>query len=227
MTISIIALLIGILLPVLAGVRARSVAMVCATQIRSQLQGQANYATDFKDYKPPLWLKTGVSTYKVDYVSPDVRWNGKKVGQGLLVQYDYITLDVLLDPSSDMALDVATDRTNWSTIANSGSSYVYFWRNAYSVVGGSAGAISDATNERCITEKSTATIMDINAEKDHTYLGEYAGRPWVSHPQAGVINIGFLDGSVTSRPNTELILYDPAGAAEELDWFSRASALRQ
>ena len=42
------------------------------------------YGNDWRGYKPPLFQRRSRST-KVDWVSPDIKWNGEPVGQGLLV----------------------------------------------------------------------------------------------------------------------------------------------
>src|SRR5687768_11148023 len=81
----IIAALSGLVLPVVHGARARARFVACAGNLRAQLQAHAAYANDNDGLKPPLWQKRTVSV-QFDYLSPDIKWNGKPVGQGLLVQ---------------------------------------------------------------------------------------------------------------------------------------------
>ena len=62
--ISIIALLIGILLPALAAARESARAIACASNSRSQALAMASYGSEYKEFFPP------------SYVYPTHAWNG-------------------------------------------------------------------------------------------------------------------------------------------------------
>src|SRR4051794_18426152 len=82
--IGIIALLLALLLPVLRKVRADARLVACKSRSHGVLLAHASYAAANRDFKPPLLLPRTVSP-RYDWVSPDVRWRGQPVGQGILV----------------------------------------------------------------------------------------------------------------------------------------------
>lgn len=221
--IGIISLLLGMLMPALARAKSVSRFAACKANLRSQLQAHAAYANDSRDLKPPLWQKRTM-TIQYDYVSPDIKWNGKAVGQGLLVEGKYLTIDALLDPSEAMGEDADHDKQAWedATVLRSGSSYVYFWRSAPQGMI-SPPDLASMTYQLCRSAKQTALVMDINADAGHAYVGEYQGRPWISHPRVGRMNVGYLDGSVQDFGVDEVLLKYPAGSTEELDWVQQAN----
>lgn len=221
--IGIIAVLIAILIPVLSRVSAQSKLVACKANIRTQLQAHASYAVDFRDHKPPLF-QPRTSSVRVDWASPDTRWNGKGVGQGLLVEGGFLTYEVLLDPSEVMDRDADRDRGNWNAnLLNVGSSYVYFWRHPSDAPDTGRNAAVGATYQRANALKHRATVMCLNLEPGHKYLGEYQNRAWVSHPTVKKVNVGYIDGSVQDAGVDELKMYYPGGSFEELDWFDRAN----
>ena len=220
--IGILGLLVSILMPSLSRARALARAAVCKTRMRSQTQAHAVYGGDNAGLKPPLLTVTDTGQ-RFDWVSPDVRWLGHPVGQGILVAGDYLELEAILCPASSMTDDAARDRDAWGNLENAGSSYVYFWRHPSGVTDqvSQGGTYDDEANEG-----RTALVMDINCQSGHKYRGEYEGRAWQSHPMMEQINVAYVDSSVHAHHNGELVLRYPAGAFEELLWFEQADSLR-
>jgi prepilin-type processing-associated H-X9-DG protein len=223
--VAIIALLLAILLPLMGRARAQSRFVSCKANLRELLRAHTAYSLDYHGCKPPLF-RQGTTSIRVDWVSPDIKWSNTPVGQGILVQRNYITLDMLLDPSEGMSEDVERDRLGWQSFSNSGSSYAYFFRHPADAPPGLANACVNATYNRDIVNKRAAMIMDLNAEEGHSYVGEYSGRAWISHPMLKRMNVAFLDGSVMDFPINEIQLMFPGGSAEELAWFDAASSKR-
>jgi type II secretory pathway pseudopilin PulG len=222
--VGIVALLIGILLPVISRARAHAQFVACQAQLRTQVQAILAYAINHRDAKPPLYQRRPL-TVRLDWVSPDLKWNNQPVGLGLLVDGGYLTHDALMDPSADMAEDVRRDRENWALLPTSGCSYAYYWRHPDTAPADPRLACTGATVQQERTRKRTAVVMDLNAESGHAYLGEYEGRAWVSHGRIGRLNVGFLDGAVLAFPVEDVLLKFPGGVLEELDWFEAAHSM--
>ncbi|MGD9689231.1 MAG: type II secretion system protein [Phycisphaerales bacterium] len=85
--IAIIALLVGILLPSLAGARKEARAIKCATNARSVVQAVVSYTADYKDLIPPAYVygaeQTGTAwniaaQQGEDFLGPEgyVHWSG-------------------------------------------------------------------------------------------------------------------------------------------------------
>jgi prepilin-type N-terminal cleavage/methylation domain-containing protein len=221
--IGVIAVLIALLLPALSRARSHSRFVACKAQMHAILQAHRQYGVDWRDAKPPLFQPRTLSV-RLDWVSPDVKWNGQPVGQGILVDRGYLPIQTLLDPSEAMEEDAARDRQGWEKPAmlNSGSSYAYFWRNSKDAPDTNRGAATGATYQRALQRGEKALVMDLNLESGHQYLGEYEQRAWISHPAMKRINIGYLDGSVQDALADDLKMFFPCGSFEELDWFDRA-----
>ena len=113
--ISIIALLTAILTPSLMLARAHARLVLCQMQLRSQAQAHGLYAADNEQNKPPL-LRKGRTIVRKDWASPDVKWVGTPVGQGLLVVAGYLEFDNLLCPASSMTRDADLDRNGWEKL---------------------------------------------------------------------------------------------------------------
>lgn len=229
--IGIVAILLALLLPALSRARAQARFVNCKSNIRVQLQAHRAYSADYRDAKPPLF-RAGRTSARFDYASPDVKWSDDPVGQGLLVAGKYLTLDVLLDPSEGMSEDAERDRLAWEGLSDSGSSYVYFWRKPPDVTAANpfmplrlAQGVT-YHNQSIGREGIQALVLDINAEPGHAYLGEYAGRAWVSHPKVKRMNVGFMDGSVQDFGVNEVRLAFPGGAFEEMTWVLKAGGLQ-
>jgi prepilin-type N-terminal cleavage/methylation domain-containing protein len=223
--IAIIAILIAILLPMLSRANAHARFIKCKANLRTIVQAHMCYAADFHDAKPPLFRKGNV-TIQTDFVSPDIKWSNTPVGQGLLVG-KYLTLDVLMDPSEGMTEDVERDRNGWQNFSTSGCSYCYFYRHPSDAPPAIADFCMGATYSRDRSHKRLALVLDINAEQGHPYVGEYSGRPWVSHPIVKRMNVAYNDGSVVDYTLDEVQLKFPAGAAEELAWVDEANQRRK
>jgi len=224
--LAIIALLTAILLPALSRVRESARFTKCASNLRQQLLAQQLYGMDHDQAKPPLWREGsffGSPLIRRDAVSPDTKWSNDPVGQGLLVAGEYLPFELLLDPSTAMANDGFRDEDRWLNHSSSGSAYAYFWTDftgvAQNVYPRGATLVRDGLNG------DRTQVMCINADEGHSYVGEYTGRPWRSHPQLGRLNLGRLDGSVTPADMLAAQLEFPGDAAEELAWFDRANAL--
>jgi len=220
--IAIIALLVSILLPSLSRARAMARLVICQTNLNSQIKAHALYGADNEDIKAPL-MRLGRSSIMADCASPDIKWQGDPVGQGLLVINEYFSFDMLLCPATSMARDAELDRTAWNTLLRAGSSYVYFWR--VSVTNADINA-TRATYQGDLDAGRPAMLMDVNCEAGHSYEGDYAERAWESHPIMDKINVAFLDGSVKKVENDTLILKYPGNTYEELIWFEDAHKLR-
>jgi prepilin-type N-terminal cleavage/methylation domain-containing protein/prepilin-type processing-associated H-X9-DG protein len=224
--IAVIAVLMAILVPVMAKARAQSRFVSCKVNLRLLLHAHVAYAQDFRGAKPPLFRK-GASSIRVDWVSPDIKWSNTPVGQGILVALKYVSLNALMDPSEGMTEDVARDRLGWSSFSNSGSSYAYFFRHPIDAPPGLANACVNATYSHDRVNKRMALIMDLNAEVGHSYVGEYSGRTWISHPLTKRVNVAYLDGSVVDFALNEVQLKFPAESADELAWFDVASSKKR
>jgi prepilin-type N-terminal cleavage/methylation domain-containing protein len=231
--IGIIAILISLLLPALSRVQASGRMVKCKSNLRQVLSGLLVYGQDNRDHKPPLWRRASSGTITSDWLSPDTKWSGTPVGLGILADKKYITFDVLLCPSEAMTQDAERDKQNWSSAFNSGSSYAYFWRPPEEAGTVARDFVLGATFQRDRSAKRFAMVMDINAEPNQTYLGEYSGRPWVSHPRIKRFNVAYLDGSVIDHPITDkdpaksIILKHPGQRPEELAWRAAADEARK
>ena len=219
--IAIIAILLGLLVPSLSRARERARFVVCQVNIRNQLQAHHLYGDDNYLRKPPLYF----SVAKWDFSSPDTKWFTKPVGQGILVANGYLPFDQLLCPSTSLDSDRQIDRTSWNSGISSGSSYAYYWRDPAAILS-AAYLTNPVTYRDCELGGHTAMIMDLNLESGHSYLGEYAQHAWVSHPVIRMQNIGFMDGSIRSVPNTQVVLRFPARNFEEVQWWADAQATR-
>jgi prepilin-type N-terminal cleavage/methylation domain-containing protein len=221
--IGIIAVLVAILLPALIKVRAQAQFTQCKSRIRTQLQAIMLYAGDYRDAKPPLFWRKSLTSYRYDYVSPNIRQDGEPFGLGILIP-KYLTLESLMCPSSDMSEDTARDRAGWTELGTSGCSYAYFWREAPTGLLKMSDLPVRITLGRARSLKQRVVVMDINAQQGHAYMGEYENRRWVSHPRMGKYNVGLLDGSVQDLGIGEAMLMYPGDSFEEIDWFNRVSA---
>jgi prepilin-type N-terminal cleavage/methylation domain-containing protein/prepilin-type processing-associated H-X9-DG protein len=86
--ISIIALLIGILLPALGAARNAARDVVCSTQTRSHAQAFAIYAADSNDFPPPFSEGVPGDSSSPDYSSSqDPRWSGGKTWYEFLIEH--------------------------------------------------------------------------------------------------------------------------------------------
>lgn len=219
---AIIAMLVAILAPSLAQILGKGQLLICSTQFSAQLKAHQGYGNDHNDRKPPLMRVGRSSTWK-DWVSPNVKYSNDPVGQGILVDKDYLVFDHLLCPSSSMGRDAELDRAAWRTLPSAGSSYAYFWCHSSDWDAACPG--KGVTYNAAQKAGRYALAMDINCQAGHAYQGDYADRAWESHPAVAKINVLYVDGSIVAHDSADVILAEPGGSFEELDWFAKADAL--
>lgn len=218
--ISIIALLIGILLPALGAARSNAQWIKCQTNLRSMGQAHAAYGVDYKDYKPPFF-KYGNGDEDWVYANSMTKFSTNPTGQGNMVISNYVVFESLLDPADELVDDTWLDRDAWNAANDAGSSYVYFWRHTDTQIGGDAHA--GATYTQMEREHRTALAMDLNAAPGVLYpVGDTRGE---SHPKQDAQNILFMDGSVEDVPNDQIVLQSTS-QDDHLAWFELAHALR-
>jgi type II secretory pathway pseudopilin PulG len=147
--IGLIALLIGILLPVLSSVREKANRVKCSTNLRQIGQAELTYAVDNKGHYPRVyWEGNAAAFYFVLQRTPAPgSWpydpNDVTAGIYLLVRYRMLTLDVFLCPSSTQKRDVVVDggveippleRNNFSDLKPYSWSVSYCFANPYPVI---------------------------------------------------------------------------------------------
>ena len=96
--ISIIALLIGILLPALGAARKQAQSLSCATKLQQIGRAQATYSNDFDDYLTP-WLINPHDNFSGGHMS----WDDLL----MLGSYDGRSRSATYNPPNDVAEDVA------------------------------------------------------------------------------------------------------------------------
>ncbi len=237
--ISLIAILVGLLLPVLSGAKSTAQFVRCQTNLRSLGQGVSVYAIDHDDIKVPYaWRNPAAAVgYGAGTSGPITKYRPpalgttEAIGLGILVAGNYMPYESLLDPGRNMQEDTSLDVDRWNTpdISQAGSSYLYYYRDPAppGEPDTPPGLIESVTLERMAALGKHALVSDANAEPGHNFVGGFpAGGPWTSHPQEDRSNVVFLDASVTSESHDDWVLEAPAGATERKAWFDRAHALR-
>jgi prepilin-type N-terminal cleavage/methylation domain-containing protein len=191
--IGIIGALAALLLSTIPRAWSQAQFVNCASNLRSQVQAHLAYAQVYRRAKPPLFRPP--PALHVEFASPNIRWDGEPIGQGLLVP-KFLTLDVLFDPSEALTDDVERDRIKWDSSPESGSSYIYFWRNPpYSMPPDGQWA-QGVTFERESRAPWQALVMDVNGR--HDFSGPFKGRKMINHPRLKRFNVGYVDGQVRS-----------------------------
>jgi len=147
--IGLIALLIGILIPVLNTAREKANRVRCSTNLRQIGQGELTYAVDNKGHYPRFYFERGGAGYF--YLFPENivdGWgaypNDVTAGIFLMVRYRILTLDVFLCPSSTQQRDFViggtpgnvkeippTERSNFSDQKPYSWSVSYCFANQY------------------------------------------------------------------------------------------------
>lgn len=222
-TVAIILVLAGILLPSFGRARALARLTACKAHLHAQTRAHALYGSANDDHKPPLWLKG--PEVRIDWVSPGIKWENVAVGPGLLVVGEYLEFEALLCPSASMRRDAALDTAAWRDRIDSGTSYVYFWRHPDDVEHASRPQ-RGATYQRAIDLGRPALVMDVNCAAGQPYTGEYEDRAWESHPSVGEVNVAYATGVVVTEDSEDIRLELPGDSLEELAWFDKAHALR-
>ncbi|MEM7680534.1 MAG: type II secretion system protein [Planctomycetota bacterium] len=230
--ISIVALLVAILLPVLSAARHSALLTICATNLRSHGQALHAYAYDYDDQKPPLaWVSSG-GTLSFDSVSTMAKENYTPLGLGLLVDADYLLIETLTDPASDITYDALTDIESWKdpAVQRSGSSYLYYAKDRRTDPSVTpAEHFADASLLWAEVNKRPAFSMCVNAEPGHNFI--FAGvvdttQPIRAHPEADVANVAYIDGQVTSVEAELVTILPPALEFQFNQVFLAAHALR-
>ena len=224
--VSIIALLVGLLLPSLGRARALAQFTLCQTRLNAQAKAHALYGEAHDDSKPPIiwWLGSfGIA----DWTSPTTKWSGQVVGHGILADRGYLDFDALLCPSSAMVADAAMDREGWNRKRVAGSSYEYFWRHprispAYDTVADLARRV---TYEYTEAAGWRALAMELNAEPGCGYLGAFGSGRIESHPMLGRTNVVYIGGQVKAFDSDDLLLRAPGLTDQKLPWWDKANGL--
>jgi prepilin-type N-terminal cleavage/methylation domain-containing protein/prepilin-type processing-associated H-X9-DG protein len=120
--ISIIALLIGILLPALGAARESARRSSCLNNLKQQHLGMAVYANDYEGYIPPRVEKSGIKIFG--------NWLGSSAnpyGLGHLIAGNYLEeAQVFYCPSNEL---VVLEEQYWFKIAGAESWMAYRYRN--------------------------------------------------------------------------------------------------
>ncbi|MEM8782923.1 MAG: prepilin-type N-terminal cleavage/methylation domain-containing protein [Planctomycetota bacterium] len=235
--ISIIAILVGLLLPALGAAKSSAQFMACKANLRSIGQGVHAYAADHHDIKVPYaWRDPSSSLgFGVGTSGPFIAFkpaslpDRQPMGQGILIAGNYIALESILDPGRNKYDDTQLDIANWLDPSRNsvGSSYLYYYRDALpSGEDLRPDLISWTTLDRSQDLGKHAVLTDLNLAAGHTFVGAFTpGQAWESHPQEDRSNVLFLDGSVGSESNRRWILEAPSGVEERQRWFDQAHAL--
>lgn len=248
--ISILAILIGLLLPALGAAKASAQFLRCQTNLRSMGQGILAYAADHQDAKVPIAWAYNPATRKRIASEPagtHVRdWatflkKSIPLGMGILIEGDYLDFENVLDPGWNSSEDVARERDRWERNSSVvGSSYLYFYREPVpgESLSGSGLTITPAdlinrlTLEYFAKRDQYAMVSCFNMQPNALWSAEFGeASRWVAHPQEERSNVLFLDGSVASGKNgdgthaEDWIVRDPGNYSEINDWFDRAHEL--
>jgi prepilin-type N-terminal cleavage/methylation domain-containing protein/prepilin-type processing-associated H-X9-DG protein len=213
--ISIIALLIGILLPALKGARDAAMSAQCKSQLRQQGQGYHMYAADNSDWMPPSGLASVIMRTGSYYGNPRTATTfglgATSQGVGMLLGYpennynnaqaDYLfTRDMYFCPQQDVVRQLDAPGT-WAEILR-GSNYApgatadwigYFWiyLNPH-ITGGATGSAYEFkyANDFATRQPYAPLVTDIGQK----IWANIPGLDWQpSHPE-GHCNTLYLDG---------------------------------
>jgi prepilin-type N-terminal cleavage/methylation domain-containing protein len=189
----------------------------CKSNLRTQVQAHLAYAQQFRGAKPPLFRPP--PSFHVEFASPNIRWDGEPIGQGLLVPA-WIPLDVLYDPSEALGDDVDRDRVKWDSGRESGSSYIYFWRRPTFPMPPEALMAQGVTLDRESKAPWRALILDVNGE--HDFDGPFKGRKMINHPRLRRLNVAYSDGGVRDFSIDDFYIPDPGSEREVLMFVQEA-----
>ena len=200
----------------------------CQSNLHAMVNAHALYSSENRGLKPPLvWSKSskmsGKISVKYDWASPNVKMEDQAIGQGILVEKNYIPFRTVLCPSASMSEDGAVDEQSWRQSKRAGSSYSYFWRHSSTVLGTAAVHVASGRKYLdCEIDNRSALIMDVNAADGHRYVGAYEGTVWKSHPRLRLVNIAYIDGSMRAIDNEKVKLRFPFNKTAELSWWDLA-----
>jgi len=218
--VALIALLVAIIVPSLGRARAWSRLVLCQTRLCSQAKAHFLYGADHGDAKAPILFGTGPRAVW-DWTSPNTKFGGRPVGQGILVSGNYLAFDALLCPSFAMLEDTALDRENWDRQYFSGSSYEYYWRHPFAEPGEQFDILGkEVTYWSAMSAGRPGLAMDINAEEGHLYSGAYdPGQRLEPHPVLGRANVSYIGGHVGTYDSEEVMLLSPGRRDQKLLWW--------
>ena len=224
--IVILALLLTLAVPSLRLAMAWAQESKCKKNLLSQIQAHALYGSNNRFNKPPIVWRYYGSSFGYYLVTPNVRMFDKTVGQGILVEEDYIPLRTILCPASSMLDDSAMDEDAWVKKTISGSSYTYFWRHVSSF-NNRDDLLKDYKYSDAEAEGRYGLSMDFNSQSGHAYVGAIGAGDWPSHPVLGLVNIAYSDGSVKAEDNSKIVLRPPFNQTAKLKWWDLAHEARQ
>lgn len=234
--IAIIALLVGILLPVLSGAKSMALMVRCQANFRAIGQAVNAYAADHNNVRVPYYwpVDPSIGRYGFSAITPNIKRNGVPTAAGILIADDYLVFDCITDYSREMNEDTLLDEDKFNDPAftSSGSSYLYFYmwtyeKTAYTASFPPIGPVIARQNlDRARSASEFALFTDMNSDEGHSFTGAFAGQPWISHPREGVSNVLFLDGSAGQGDNKEIKMVTDSGMNDAVDgWFAQAHAL--
>ena len=218
--IVVLALLLTITVPAIRRAMALAEGSKCKSNMLFMGRAHALYGSENRFNNPPIvWITSRSFGYFL--TGPHVKMYDQPVGQGILVKGNYISLRTLLCPAATMFDDAAMDEEAWAKNSTSGSSYSYFWRHSSSFE--KKGDLrSDYKYTDAEAEGRYGLSMDYNAQAGHGFIGAIGPGALVSHPQLGLVNIVYSDGSVRSEDNSKVVLSPPFNVKGELAWWELA-----
>lgn len=216
----VLVLLITLTVPTIRQAMALAQESSCKSNLHFQAQAHIAYGSEHHFNKPPLVWES-YSSFGYYLISPVVKMSNQPIGQGILVEENYLSLRTLFCPASSMLDDWAIDEDAWAKRSMSGSSYSYFWRHSSSY---------DARDELLKGYKYTEAeaegryglSMDFNSKSGHRYIGALGAGDWASHPVLGLVNIAYSDGSVKAEDNSKIVLRPPFNLPAEIEWWELA-----
>ena len=211
--ISIIALLIGILLPALSGARDSAKVVACASNLRQVAIGVASYAADEKDFLPPNQRPDVTATPYVIGRTFETRElmtfaSGAPTvpryqNHGLLFGKDYVTTgEVYYCPSMEQPeFTFGFYPEPWGTNPTAGfyrirSAYHYNPRREDPTVSPAEAAYKQLTD-----------FIDRDVIALDLTEGNSAVDPVVAHINVPMWNVAFNDGSVSSDKEEDALTY--------------------
>ena len=183
--ISIIALLIGILLPAFGAARNSARDVVCMTHVRSHTQAFAIYAADSDDHIPPFSEGVpGDSTSPNYSASQDPRVGGGKVWYEFLVEHGaaYDKYDTTItnhkDPREGVWLCPRTDGYEMKDVHGSTPTWGGGYGVAINVIGYAQGRNSYADGSPTMSEVRSATNLMLVGDTGRPDFYEAKGTPF-------------------------------------------------
>ncbi len=195
--ISIIAILIGILLPALAAARKQARVVTCGQNIRQVVTGIHAYSVDHDD-EIPRHPDPALMDFTRGYFGPSVPTNAiylqptdNLVGLGLLFEGDYLEAEEAMfcpaDDSNNPVEELEAIRSKSDSASSS-----YFYRQTALTQTPKLGHLGESAPN----VPATALVMDANS------LITVAPDQFNTNHQNQIVNIGYEDGSTKTYPNS-------------------------